>query len=611
MVAGNVPIFVVTLARPELLERRPDWGAGQRNFTSLFLEPLAEAAMRELLAGPGARAARSRRCGRSSRGRRASRCTPSRPCGCWSPTGASRPSGDGTYVPAGDLTELAVPGTLTALIAARLDALDPADRALVLDAAVLGQSFTLAALAAVAGHARGRARGRGSGASSAASSSTLEADPRSARSAASTRSCRRSSARSPTTRSRSRTARAATSPPRATSRRSATTSSRARWRATTSRPTRAGRRGPEEEALAAQARIALRAAAERAAALGAHDQAVAFFNQAISVVTDPAEHAELLERAGEEASIAARPEDAELYLREAVRMHREHSDKAALARAGARLGRALLTVYHTDAALEVLTQIGADIAELRETPDGIAIDMQLARTHWLRDEPRLALQIADRVLGLAERLDLVAIVAEMMSTRGGALNDMGQTYEGIAVMEGALRLADQHGLTSIALRGRSSLAGYLIAREPQAAVQLLVTGAAEARRLGYRANLIRLLSNAAGAWVETGEWALARREMEELLAGPLGREDRLFALSAVVLPKVFTGEDCADELREMDAALEGERDGNVLNVGVGTWGLVHLAEGQYPAAIAEMTEAARLSPFNAPGALSYAGHAAT
>ena len=38
----NHPIYVVTLARPELLERRPTWGAGQRNFTSLYLEPLSE-----------------------------------------------------------------------------------------------------------------------------------------------------------------------------------------------------------------------------------------------------------------------------------------------------------------------------------------------------------------------------------------------------------------------------------------------------------------------------------------------------------------------------------------------------------------------------------------
>ena len=45
------PLFVVTLARPELLEKRPTWGAGHRNFTSLYLEPLSEQAMEELLVG--------------------------------------------------------------------------------------------------------------------------------------------------------------------------------------------------------------------------------------------------------------------------------------------------------------------------------------------------------------------------------------------------------------------------------------------------------------------------------------------------------------------------------------------------------------------------------
>src|SRR5207248_6427080 len=47
----NHPLFVVTLARPDLVERRPTWGAGQRSFTSLYLEPLATEAMEELLKG--------------------------------------------------------------------------------------------------------------------------------------------------------------------------------------------------------------------------------------------------------------------------------------------------------------------------------------------------------------------------------------------------------------------------------------------------------------------------------------------------------------------------------------------------------------------------------
>ena len=56
---------------------------------------------------------------------------------------------DGGYAPAGDLTNLAVPETLHALIAARLDALPGAERSVIQDAAVLGQSFTLDGLAAV------------------------------------------------------------------------------------------------------------------------------------------------------------------------------------------------------------------------------------------------------------------------------------------------------------------------------------------------------------------------------------------------------------------------------------------------------------------------------
>ena len=46
-----MPLLVVTLARPELFDRRPDWGSGTRHATSIALEPLSDGAMRELLAG--------------------------------------------------------------------------------------------------------------------------------------------------------------------------------------------------------------------------------------------------------------------------------------------------------------------------------------------------------------------------------------------------------------------------------------------------------------------------------------------------------------------------------------------------------------------------------
>ena len=58
---------------------------------------------------------------------------------------------EGVYRLVGDVGELAVPDSLHALLAARLDALDPGVRRLVADAAVLGNTFPAEALIAVSG----------------------------------------------------------------------------------------------------------------------------------------------------------------------------------------------------------------------------------------------------------------------------------------------------------------------------------------------------------------------------------------------------------------------------------------------------------------------------
>ncbi|MCC3779162.1 AAA family ATPase, partial [Streptomyces sp. UNOB3_S3] len=47
--AGAVPLLVVAAARPELLQRRPDWGAGKRHTSTLDLDPLSDAAIDRLL----------------------------------------------------------------------------------------------------------------------------------------------------------------------------------------------------------------------------------------------------------------------------------------------------------------------------------------------------------------------------------------------------------------------------------------------------------------------------------------------------------------------------------------------------------------------------------
>ncbi|MGH2408033.1 MAG: AAA family ATPase, partial [Candidatus Limnocylindrales bacterium] len=144
------PILVVTLARPELLDRRPTWGAGQRHFTAVHLEPLGNAAMTALVAGmaPGLLDTVVRRIVEQADGV---------PLYAVETFRMLVDSGrlevvEGGFRPSGPLDRLEIPATLQALVGARLDALDPADRALIQDASVLGKTFTLAGLAGVSGH---------------------------------------------------------------------------------------------------------------------------------------------------------------------------------------------------------------------------------------------------------------------------------------------------------------------------------------------------------------------------------------------------------------------------------------------------------------------------
>ena len=85
---------------------------------------------------------------RSADAPRECRCTRSRRFGCCSTKVCIAQDG-ARYVMTGDVTDLEVPETLHALVAARLDNLDAAERALLQDAAVIGQSFTLTTLSAV------------------------------------------------------------------------------------------------------------------------------------------------------------------------------------------------------------------------------------------------------------------------------------------------------------------------------------------------------------------------------------------------------------------------------------------------------------------------------
>ena len=114
-------IYIITLARPELIDRRPNWGAGQRSFTSLGLRPLSDEAMRELLAGlvPGLPETAADQIVARAEGIPLYAVETVR---MLLNDGRIERAGD-AFQPVGDVTSVAVPESLHALIAARIDAL--------------------------------------------------------------------------------------------------------------------------------------------------------------------------------------------------------------------------------------------------------------------------------------------------------------------------------------------------------------------------------------------------------------------------------------------------------------------------------------------------------
>jgi len=139
-------VLFICLARPELLEQRPTWAAGKPRVITMTLPPLTpEEARRvaELLLGAEAPAAVIDRVCETAEGN---------PLYLEQLTAMLADQGllvDGRWV-GSDETDVEIPETLQALLASRLDRLDPTPRLILERAAVEGRRFRMAALRALA-----------------------------------------------------------------------------------------------------------------------------------------------------------------------------------------------------------------------------------------------------------------------------------------------------------------------------------------------------------------------------------------------------------------------------------------------------------------------------
>jgi class 3 adenylate cyclase/tetratricopeptide (TPR) repeat protein len=147
--ATDVPVVVIATTRPELIERRPGWGAGKRNALTVSLAPLSNEHTRELLvalleeapfpAVTDALVVRSE--GNPFYAEEFVRMLAER--------GLLGRPGD---VAGGDRHgDLPLPESVQGIIAARLDALSASEKSLLQDAAVVGKVFWVGAVAAIGG----------------------------------------------------------------------------------------------------------------------------------------------------------------------------------------------------------------------------------------------------------------------------------------------------------------------------------------------------------------------------------------------------------------------------------------------------------------------------
>jgi class 3 adenylate cyclase len=549
------PIFVLTLGRPELLDRRPGWGTDRRGATAMRLDPLPDGAMRELLAGvaPGLPELVVARILDRADGIPLYAVETIRMLVAKGQLVeleghfASAVEGAGL-----DVRELEVPPTLHALVAARLDALPPADRSLLQDAAVLGQSFTVDALTTMSGEPREALLPR-LATLVRREILTLETDPRAPTRGqhAFVQALLREVAFA-TLSKRERRARHL-----AAARYFESLGDEEMAGAVATHfveAYRAAPEGAEGEAVAAQARISLLATAERARELGALGQAIETLTSALDVTPEPAQRARLLERIGRLQALHSDWEAGYANLLAAVDAYTTLGDRIGIIRAtGLLIGEHLSATRISDAeryAASIADEMEALVAgglERGATADreagevGAQLAETMARLDFRRQRFADSIRWADRALALAEPLRLDETIAMALVTKGTSMAANGQLREGLALLEGAAVDATAHRQNLPTLRALNNLASLSADLDPRASLERTKAGIAIARRLGLRAFDGYHAGNAVSGAEPLGEWVWLGETVAAFLDGERAQDDRDWLESIRDYFTVWTG----------------------------------------------------------------------
>jgi class 3 adenylate cyclase/tetratricopeptide (TPR) repeat protein len=512
----DLPVYVLVFARPELGQTRPGFGAG-RNRSTLTLDPLDAASMDQLVDAlvPGMPPAARSKITRQAQGIPLFAVETVRSL---IDRDIVQPV-EGVYRLTGDVGELAVPDSLHALLAARLDALEPNARRLIADAAVLGTTFPAEALIAVSGQDEPSVRAALADLVSREVLS-VSADPLSPEQGSYrfSQEMLRQVAYDTLSR-RDRKARHLT----------VAAHLRAVFPGDGEEVTEVIARhyldalnaipdDPDAAQIRAQAVTVLTRAAERAERTGAPAQAAARYAAAAELSPpDAADAADgavavLWERAARTASANASHAAAIEYAEQA-RVHylRRGQDRAA-ARVQAIAGRALSDWGRRAEARE---QFIAALEVLRAGPDTDTVWVlnRLAVLEVFAGSPD-ADRLSAEALTLGQALGVgPSQLGELLLCRGLYHALAGRHPQAISYLRESARLAERVGDNFTMGRALLNLSDALAPSEPAAAAEVARTAAAALRRTGARLQLAGAIMNVAEALLQTGDWDTAMAEL--------------------------------------------------------------------------------------------------
>jgi tetratricopeptide (TPR) repeat protein len=496
-------IFVLTLARPDLLDRRPTWGAGKRAVTSLPLEPLTTASMEQLLVGPLPGLPDELRAKILARAEgvpfyavETVRMLLDR--------GMIVREGD-AYRPTGPIETLEVPETLQALISARLDGLEMQERLLLQDAAVLGKSFTIAGLVATTGCPAGELEPL---LASLVSKEVIAptADPMSPERGqyAFLQDLVKKVAYD-TMSKRERKRRHLASADHLL----ATTDEDDVIEVVAAHLLDAYRAEPNDDdaqEIKQRARLASIRAGERAASLGARPEARRHFEQASKLSVDPLEAAALLERAGMETITSGHVDDGIALLERALGDFESLGATHPAARVTARIGEQLWNRGKSAQAIDMMELAYSVLAEEEPDADLATLAAQLGRFHFFAGDIEAATERLEIALELAEAYALPELLSETLNTKGVIAAANVRLHEAIALIRSSLDIALENDSPSAGLRAYYNLTDSLMnVDDVRASVETLREGLSYARRVGNRIWEAGFAGQTYGLYV-LGEW---------------------------------------------------------------------------------------------------------